>query len=250
MRLLLGSGGLATEERRNAWRAAFRDVLGPDVPEVCFVPYALADHDRYVATMRERWSDGHTIRGLHTFPDPRAAIRRARAIYVGGGNTFRLVADLQRLRLLEPIRARVRAGVPFIGISAGTNVACPTCATTNDMPIAWPRTGETLGLVPFQINPHYVPGPAHYVIDGSIVPYGGETRDDRLREYHEMNDRPVLALREGAYLRIEGTRATLGGTAGARLFRQGQPAADFPSGATLDFLLAAAPRRAGKRRAR
>jgi dipeptidase E len=129
--------------------------------------------------------------------------------------------------------------MPYIGISAGTNVACPTIATTNDMPISWPRNPVALGLVPFQINPHFVPGTAHYEIDGAFVPYGGETREDRLREYHEENERTVLAMREGAILRVEGKKATLLGPKGGFLFRRGREAEPLEPGADLSALLRA-----------
>ena len=237
MRLLLGSGGLTTDERCDAWVRELSSFLAEGA-RILFVPYAVQDHDAAVARAIERGLNaGRELTGIHTLPDAAAAVREAEAIFVSGGNTFRLLASLQRHRLLDPIRERVLAGMPYLGISAGTNVACPTIATTNDMPIVWPRSWDALGLVPFQINPHFVPGPAHYAIDGAMVPYGGETREDRLREYHEENDRPVLAMREGAILRVEGSRATLSGLGGAILLRRGAEPRPFAPGADLSFLL-------------
>src|SRR5205085_3105661 len=176
-------------------------------------------------------------RGLHKEADPKAAVEKAQAIYVGGGNTFRLLDQVQRMGIVETIRARVRAGMPYVGISAGTNLACRSIRTTNDMPISWPKSADALGFVPFQINPHYVPG-AFYMREVEwYVRYGGETRDDRLREFHEENDVPILALREGAILRVEGERATLLGPGGARLFEKGKPSRDLAAGSDVSDLL-------------
>ena len=237
-RLLLGSGGLSTDARRKAWTAELDDFLGP-VQSLLFVPYALEQHDRYVDTMaRLGLHAGRTVRGLHREADPAGAVALAEAISVGGGNTFRLLDTLQRMGLLAAIRARVLLGMPYVGISAGTNLACPTIKTTNDMPIVWPRSADALGLVPFQVNPHYVPGALFTREVAWYVRYGGETRDDRLREFHEENAVPVLALREGSILRVEGAAATIRGAAGARLFEKGKAPADLDVGADVSELLA------------
>ena len=232
MTLLLGSGGLRTPERVAVWTAQMRSVLG-DVRRVLFVPYALADHDGYVRTMTDRGLNaGYPLDGLHTHPDPVAAVRAAEAIFVGGGNTFRLIAALYRLNLLDPIRERVRAGMPYLGISAGTNVACPTIRTTNDMPIVQPPSLDALGLVPFQVNAHYYTG-QHYVRRWFwFRRHYGETRDDRLREFHEENDTPVVGLWEGGILRVGAGRADLIG-APARLFRRGHDPLDVEPGTDL-----------------
>src|SRR5262245_49958666 len=134
MRVLLGSGGFRTPERVALLTEQMRSFFGP-VRQLLFVPYALADHDGYVRGLTERGIDAcYELPGLHRAADPVPAVGEAEAIFVGGGNTFRLLATLYRLGLLEPIRARVRAGLPYLGVSAGTNVACPTIKTTNDMP--------------------------------------------------------------------------------------------------------------------
>jgi dipeptidase E len=160
------------------------------------------------------------------------AVEQAEGIYVGGGNTFRLLDSLYRLNLLEPIHRRARDGMPYLGVSAGCNVACPTIKTTNDMPICQPPSLDALNLVPFQVNPHYYEG-ANWVKHGdTFVEHFSETRDDRLREFHEMNATPVIGLWEGGILRIENGAIRLIGTK-ARLLRKGQPAVDFEPGADL-----------------
>jgi dipeptidase E len=238
MRLLLGSGGIRTPERVLVWTGLVREVLG-GVRKLLFVPFALADHDGYVRMLRERGLDaGYELDALHRHADPVAAVRTAEAILVGGGNTFRLLTALYRLELLDPIRERVRGGMPYLGVSAGTNVAGPTIRTTNDMPIVEPPSLTALGLVPFQINPHYYTG-ANYVRTGeSFTEHFGETRDDRLREFHEENDTPVVGLWEGGVLRIEGARIDLIGS-GGRIFRKGLEPVDIETGTNLATVLAA-----------
>lgn len=236
-KLLLGSGGLSTLERREAWKKELDSFMGP-IRKILFVPYAGADHAGYLTRWRELdFAAGRTLEGIHETPDPVQAVASAQAIFVGGGNTFRLLADLYRHDLIEIIQKRVREGMPYAGISAGTNVACPTMKTTNDMPITYPPSLSALRLVPFQINPHYFAGAVHYESPHGFVRYGGETRDDRIREFHEMNSAPVLGLWEGAIARIEGDKATLLGTSGARLFRRGHPPEDRLLGADLSDLL-------------
>ena len=207
--------------------------LGPTIRRALFVPFALADHAGYHAKARDRFAAiGVALDSLHEPGDAREKIARAGAVVVGGGNTFRLLATLQERGLLEPIGERARAGMPFLGWSAGSNLACPTIRTTNDMPIVEPRTLRACGLVPFQINPHYIdadPGSKHM----------GETREQRIEEFLEENDVPVLGLREGAFLRREGSELRLGGAAGARLFRRGKAPEEHAVGARLDTLLTA-----------
>jgi dipeptidase E len=175
---------------------------------------------------------GYALDGIHRYPDAQAAIRAAPALFVGGGNTFRLLHDLYRLGLLDVIRERVRDGMPYLGVSAGTNVACPTIKTTNDMPITWPPSPDALGLVPFQVNPHYFTGGTHVKREDGYQEHYGETRDDRIREFHEMNDTPVVGLWEGGLLRVERGQVLLSGAA-ARVFRKGQEFVDVGPGAHL-----------------
>jgi dipeptidase E len=232
MRVLLGSGGYRTPERVAMLAGAMRPFFG-NISRLLFVPYALADHDSYVKTMTERGINaGYELDGIHRHADPVRAAREAEGIFVGGGNTFRLLATLYRFGLLDVIRERVKAGLPYLGVSAGSNVAGPTIRTTNDMPIVQPPSLDALGLVPFQINPHYYSGTTFVRQGESLVEHFGETRDDRLREFHEENDTPVVALWEAAILRCEGARYQLS-AAPARLFRKGQPALDVTPDAEL-----------------
>src|SRR5262245_42688976 len=237
MRVLLGSGGFRTEERVRFLAGLMRSFFGP-VERLLFVPYALQDHDRYVQTLTEKGLHaGYSLDGIHRHGDPRQAVREAEAIYIGGGNTFRLLADLYRLGLLDVIRERVRAGVPYLGISAGTNVACPTIKTTNDMPITLPPSLDALGLVGFQVNAHYFHGDTFVKRGEEMVQHFGETRDERLAEFHQINETPVVGLWEAGTLKIEEGRILLDGSP-ARVFRKGLAAVDVEPGAELAPLLA------------
>jgi dipeptidase E len=201
------------------------------IHRLTFVPFALADHEGYAAKVRERFETwGIAVDGLQNAHDMREAIEAAQAVFVGGGNSFRLLRGLQEHGLVAPLRARVMAGMPYMGASAGTNLACPTIRTTNDMPIVEPRSFEALGLIPFQINPHYLdPDPRSR--------HMGETRETRLREYLEENPGPVLGLREGSWLVRRGERLTLEGARPARLFVAKTDPREIESPADLSFLL-------------
>ncbi len=198
---------------------------------IAFVPYALADHDGYARHVAERFRDWDLeLVSVHTEKRPADLVEKADGLFIGGGNTFRLVRDLYAFELVNPIRRRAERGMPYMGTSAGSNVACPTLGTTNDMPIVAPPSFETLALVPFQINPHYIdldPASTHM----------GETRDQRLAEYFEENHRHVLALREGAMLEIRGERMTLRGVPGGKHFRRGANPREIADGADLSALL-------------
>jgi dipeptidase E len=237
MRVLLGSGGFRTPERVALLAGQMRSFFGP-IRRLHFVPYALGDHDAYLRGIRERGLDaGYVLDGLHQHPDPVRAVREAEAVFVGGGNTFRLLDTLYRLGLLPVLRERVRAGLPYLGVSAGCNVACPTIKTTNDMPIVQPPSLDALGLVPFQVNPHYFHGATFLRAGDAYQEHFGETRDERLREFHELNDTPVVGLWEAGLLRVEAGSLHLLG-APARLFRKGQEPIDLEPGRRLDELLA------------
>jgi dipeptidase E len=207
-----------------------QDFLGA-TRRVLFFPWALRDLDGYAAKVRERL--GRTdfdVDSAHEAPDPVRAVEDAEAVFVGGGNTFRLLKKMYELDLLVPLRRRVREGMPYIGSSAGSNVAGATIRSTNDMPIVEPPSLSALGIVPFCLNPHYLdPDPTST--------HKGETREERIAQFHEENEESVVGLREGAMLRIEGGTVTLRGDARARLFRKGEPAAEFDPGDRLDFLL-------------
>ena len=235
-KLLLGSGGIRTAERLEAWKNEAGDFL-KGVSEVVFIPYAGNDHASYTQrTVELDIHPGKKVVGLHTFPDPVKAIEEAQCVSVGGGNTFRLLATMQRLGLLPVIRRRALAGMPYVGISAGTNVACPTIKTTNDMPIVVPAGLDALGLVRFQINPHFFPGTVHYYEGAKLEKYAGETREDRIREFHEMNATPVLGLFEGSVLRVENEIMALKGVGGARLFEKNTPPKDIAVGSTVTIV--------------
>ena len=207
-----------------------RDFLGP-VRRVLFFPWALKDLDSYAAKVRERLGRmGFAVDSAHEAPDPVRAVEDAEAVFVGGGNTFRLLKTMYEKDLLVPLRRRVWEGMPYVGSSAGSNVACATIRSTNDMPILEPPSLTALCLVPFNLNPHYLdPDPTST--------HKGETREERIAQFHEENDQPVVGLREGAILRIEGGSVSLRGIARARLFRKGEPPAEFAPGDRLDFLL-------------
>jgi dipeptidase E len=236
MRVMLGSGGFRTPERIRFLTDEMRAHFGA-VRRLLFVPYALADHDAYVQHMVEvGLNAGYELDGIHRQADPRAAVRGAEAIFVGGGNTFRLVSELHRRGLITVIRERVQAGLPYLGVSAGSNVACPTLKTTNDMPITQPPSFEALNLVPFQLNPHYFAGRTHVKVGDAYEEHFGETRDDRIREFHEMNDAPVIGLWEGGVLLCDGQRIELRG-APARIFRRGCDPVDVQPVTRLEGLL-------------
>ena len=203
-----------------------RDFLG-SLKNVLFFPFALADRDAYAAQARARFAKmGYGLDSLHEVSAKQQAVQDAEAIFIGGGNTFRLLKALYDLDVLQTIKARVAAGMPYIGSSAGSNVAAPTIRTTNDMPIVEPPSFAALGLVNFQINPHYLdpdPGSRHM----------GETREERLLQFLEENETPVIGLREGAMIRVERDSAVLKGSSGARIFRRGHPPLEVLPGAEL-----------------
>ena len=198
---------------------------------IAFVPFALKDRAGYAAKARARF-EREAIAVDEVTPDAAGCrtLASAAGVFVGGGNSFRLLDALQRCGALDVLGERAREGLPYLGASAGTNVAAPTIRTTNDMPIVQPFSFEALALVPFQINPHYQdadPSSRHM----------GETREDRLREFHEENATPVVAIREGAWLEVRDVAVTLGG-GGGRLFRRGRPALELAPGARIDEQLA------------
>lgn len=200
---------------------------------ILFVPWALQDHEAYATKAAAPFAElGIRLESIHRAIDPLAAIGAAEAVFVGGGNTFRLLDRLHRTGAAAAIAARARQGMPYLGSSAGTNVATPSIRTTNDMPIVEPKSFAAMALVPFQINPHYLdtdPKSTHM----------GETREERLRQFHEENETPVLGLREGGHVRVRGDTATLGGSTKARLFLRGQIPRELDPGTDLTFLLRA-----------
>jgi dipeptidase E len=219
-----------------------RDFLGPSVRTVLFVPYAAVrlSFDDFTFMVATRCGAmGYGVEPIHRTRSPRTAVRKAEAIVVGGGNTFQLLKTLHEKGLVAAIRERVKAGAPYIGWSAGANVACPTMKTTNDMPIVEPPSLGAMRLVPFQINPHY--------LDAHPQGHGGETREERIVEFVAANPGvPVVGLREGSILRVESGRLALLGTKTARIFLSGTDPREVAPGDDLAFLMRGAPRRPGR----
>ncbi len=221
---LYGSGYLDHAEQE------LRDALGSS-KRVLFVPFALHDRDAYAAQARKRFEAmGYALDSVHETTDAKKAVAEAEAIFIGGGNTFRLLHWLYQSELLLPIRRRVEEGMLYIGSSAGAVVAAPTIKTTNDMPIVEPPSFDSLGLIRFQINAHYLdpdPNSTHM----------GETREVRINQFHEDNETPVVGLREGCLIRLEQGVHVLKGKTNARVFRRGLEPVEVEPGSTIDDLI-------------
>jgi len=234
-RLLLYSNGseLIGQNPTEFAHGALRDFYGEQVRRVLFVPFAAVSRteDEYAAQVRRLFGPlGYEVESLHEASDKSAAVERADAFAVGGGNTFKLLRGLYESGVMEAIRARVETGVPYVGWSAGSNMACPTLRTTNDMPIVEPPSFKALGLVPFQINPHYT--------DFHPPGHMGETRDERLKEFVKMNPEVrVIGIREGTILRVEGDTVRLLGGKPARFFEHDEEPRDIAPEESFDFLL-------------
>jgi dipeptidase E len=212
---------------------AIKDFLGREVTTALFVPYAGVRFtpEEYTSRVRIHFEEmGYSLAAVHEADDLHHAVWRAEALVVGGGNTFHLLRSLYETGLLATIRECVIAGVPYIGWSAGANVACPTIKTTNDMPIVEPPSLQALNLLPFQINPHYT--------DASLAGYQGETRAERIAEFLEVNPTvPVVGLREGSMLRIEGSTIRLLGPKNMKVFTKGMEPIEYAPTDSLQFLL-------------
>ena len=221
---LHGSGYLDHMEKE------IRELVGSG-NKVVFVPYAVHDLRAYAAKAEQRFREmGLSLLSIHDVSNMPRAVEEADAIFVGGGNTFRLLKALHDHDLLAPIRRRVAAGVPYIGSSAGSIVACPTLKTTKDMPVVQPPSFEALGLVPFQISPHYLdPDPSST--------HMGETQEERIMQFLEENEETVVGLREGSILRVQEGEVALKGPNTARIFRRGQKPVEVAPGSDLSPLL-------------
>lgn len=192
-----------------------KNFLGP-ARSVLFFPFALFNRDGYAGKAKDRFAAmGCALESAHAVPNPQKAIDETDAIFIGGGNTFRLLKALQDLELIEPIRRKIKRGASYIGSSAGSNVAGPTIKTTKDMPIVQPRSFDSLGLVPFQISPHFQD-------PDSTSTHMGETQEERILQFLEENETPVVGIREGAWLLCQSGGVWLRGTSGARIFRRGK----------------------------
>ena len=190
-----------------------------NVETLIFIPYARpggASHDEYTKKVAETFSKiGKKVIGLHTFENPKEAIKTAQGIFTGGGNTFLLVNQLYETEVMPVLRETLANGTPYLGCSAGSNITGLTMETTNDMPIIYPPSFKTLGLLPFNINPHYLDP-----VQGST--HMGETRETRINEFHQFNDQVVVGLREGSWLEVKSSNIVLKGNLTARIFKKGQ----------------------------
>lgn|SRR5690554_876875 len=200
--------------------------------EVIFIPYARPggiSHDEYTTKAAKAFEKiGKKLIGLHTFSNPVEAIKNAKGVFTGGGNTFVLVDALYRLELMQPLREAIFNGLPYMGTSAGSNICGTSMQTTNDMPIVYPPSFKTLGVIPFNLNPHYLdPNPEST--------HMGETRETRIAEFHTQNTVPVVGLREGSWLRVKGDEIKLKGKLEARVFEQGKAPYEVATGTIMNF---------------
>ncbi|MFB9057954.1 dipeptidase PepE [Mariniflexile ostreae] len=191
------------------------NVFLDGIDTILFIPYARPggiSHDDYAEHAKKAFSKiDKSLTSIHTFDHPKVAVKKAKAIFVGGGNTFVLLNELHKNDLIETIKEAVISGTPYLGTSAGSNICGLTIRTTNDMPIVYPKNLNALGLVPFNINPHYLdpdPNTAHM----------GESRETRIQEFHKFNTPPVIGLREGSWLEVHENSIVLKGTLTARIF--------------------------------
>jgi dipeptidase E len=210
-----------------------KEFLGSNPVNALFIPYAAVtfSFDLYEEKVSERFREiGHDVVSIHRLNDPVEAVQNASAIVVGGGNTWNLLKMIQDNNLIEVVRHKILEGTPYIGWSAGSNVACPTIRTTNDMPVVEPDSFGAFSLIPFQINPHY--------LDANPVGHAGETREQRIEEFIEANPGIFVAgLREGTMLIREGDKLSLSGPRKIRIFKKGHPPMEFGFENDLSFLL-------------
>lgn len=201
--------------------------------EILFIPYARPDgisHETYTQKAADFFATLNIeLKGIHKFDDPKEAITKADGFFTGGGNTFVLVSQLHKLGIIPLLKAAVENGKPYLGTSAGSNICGLSMQTTNDMPIIYPPSFQTLGLVPFNLNPHYLDPDTN-------SKHMGETRETRIKEFHAFNNTPVVGLREGSWLKVKGTTITLEGNLNARIFEQNKNPYEITSGSRLDNL--------------
>ena len=198
-----------------------------------FIPYARPNgisHDDYTQKVSLAFAKINiTVCGIQEFKNPAEAIQKAEAIFTGGGNTFLLVSELYKNNLMAVLKSVIEAGTPYLGTSAGSNIGGMTMNTTNDMPIVLPESFKTLGLIPFNLNPHFLDA-------NTQSTHMGETRETRINEFHTVSNIPVLGLREGSWLEIYGKNISLKGNLAARLFRQNEPAIELETNTDFSFL--------------
>ncbi|HLT42264.1 MAG TPA: dipeptidase PepE [Sphingobacteriaceae bacterium] len=205
--------------------------LFKDTKEVIFIPYARPggiSHDDYTSKAAQAFEIiGKRLIGLHTFKNPVDVLKDVKGIFTGGGNTFVLVNELYRLELMQPLREAVFHGLAYMGTSAGSNICGISIQTTNDMPIIYPPSFKTLGVIPFNLNPHYLDPDRNST-------HMGETRETRISEFHTQNTIPVVGLREGSWLRVKGDEIKLRGKLKARVFKQGKEPYEVETGTMLN----------------
>ncbi|HAM11281.1 MAG: dipeptidase E [Bacteroidetes bacterium GWE2_41_25] len=210
-----------------------RDFLGKKPVKALFIPYAAVtfSYETYEEKVNERFREiGHEVVSIHHYADPVAAVREAHAIVVGGGNTWKLLKTIRENNLIDVVREKVLSGTPYIGWSAGSNMACPTIKTTNDMAVVEPDSFNSFNLIPFQINPHY--------LDANPAGHAGETREQRIEEFIEVNPGIIVAgLREGCMFLLEKKTIKLIGKRKVRVFKKGQLPAELGTEDDLSFLL-------------
>jgi dipeptidase E len=198
-----------------------------------FVPYARPggiSHEEYTQKVGLAFAKINiSVKGIHEFENPAEAIANAEGIFTGGGNTFLLVTALYQNKIMTVLAETLKKGTPYLGTSAGSNICGLTMQTTNDMPIIYPPSFQTLGMIPFNLNPHYLDPDTQST-------HMGETRETRIREFHQFNTLPVLGLREGSWLDVKGNTITLKGDLAARLFRQHKNPEEIATGSDLSNL--------------
>ena len=204
-----------------------------DCKTILFIPYARPggiSEDDYTEKVRIAFAKiNKLVVGIQDFESPILAIENAEGIFTGGGNTFLLVSKLYKNKVMIPLAEVIKSGKPYLGTSAGSNITGMTMQTTNDMPIIYPPSFQTLGIIPFNLNPHY--------LDPDLQSkHMGETRETRIKEFHSFNSLPVLGLREGSWLHVKGDKITLKGNLTARLFRQNQTPTEIESESDLSYL--------------
>ncbi len=239
-KMILKMKNILLASTSTVYGSGFLDYLLPELEQhfkdcntLLFIPYARSGgmtHEEYTAKVALAFAKINiAVKGIHEFENPVEAVQNAEGIFTGGGNTFVLVSQLYKNQVMDVLAEKLKSGTPYLGTSAGSNIAGLTIQTTNDMPIVYPPSFQTLGMIPFNLNPHYIDSdtPSNHM---------GETREARIKEFHTFNSVPVLGLREGSWLAIKGNTITLKGHLKARLFRQNQLAEELESGADLSFI--------------
>ncbi len=209
-------------------------VFFKGINEILFIPYARPSglsYEAYTDIAKKGFAKiSINVRGIHEFDNALDAVNNAKGIFTGGGNTFLLVKELYDRKLITPIKYVVENGIPYFGTSAGSNITGISMQNTNDMPIIYPPSFKTFGFINFNINPHYLdPNPSSK--------HMGETRETRINEYHTLNETPVLGIREGSWLDVNGSQVVLKGELNARLFQQGKAPTELPPETNLSFLM-------------